>query len=128
MEQDEAAAFARTWVEAWNDHDVEAVLRHFADDVVFTSPTAARVVPGSGGVIRGKPALRSYWTEALRQNPELHFELLAVYPGIDTLVIRFSIQEDADQCEVLTFSGGLVQTGHGTTAQHSGRGHPSARR
>jgi hypothetical protein len=47
-------SYADAWVRAWNAHDVEAVLDHFADDVVFTSPVAARVVPESGGVVRGK--------------------------------------------------------------------------
>nr|WP_238992467.1 nuclear transport factor 2 family protein [Jiangella ureilytica] len=45
-------AFARDWVAAWNAH--EAVLRHFHEDVVFTSPVAARVLPESGGVLRGQ--------------------------------------------------------------------------
>lgn len=116
MGQEEAAAFARRWVTAWNDRDVGAVLSHFADDAVFTSPLADRVVPGSGGVIRGKDALRRYWTEALRLNPGLHFELLGAYFGVDVLVIRFRTQEGADRCEVLEFSGGLVRSGHGTYA------------
>jgi uncharacterized protein (TIGR02246 family) len=114
MEQREAAAFARRWVTAWNDRDVEGVLSHFADDAVFTSPLADRVEPGSGGVIRGKEALRRYWTEALRLNPGLQFELLGAYFGVDALVIRFRTQEGADRCEVLTFGSGLVQAGHGT--------------
>lgn len=109
-------AFARRWVEAWNDRDVEAVLGHFADDVVFTSPLAGRVVPGSAGVLRGKEALREYWTEALRLGPQLHFDLVGVYSGVSTLVIRFRTQDGTDRCEVLTFSGGLVQSGHGTYA------------
>jgi ketosteroid isomerase-like protein len=41
VNHDEAAAFAGQWVEDWNNHDVEAVLAHFTDDVVFTSPLAA---------------------------------------------------------------------------------------
>jgi hypothetical protein len=36
MGQQEAADFARDWVTAWNDRDVEAVLGHFADDAVFS--------------------------------------------------------------------------------------------
>ena len=44
--------YADRWVRAWNAHDIEAVLDHFRDDVVFTSPVAARVVPESGGVVR----------------------------------------------------------------------------
>jgi ketosteroid isomerase-like protein len=34
------AEFARRWIAAWNERDVEAVLRHYADDVIVTSPTA----------------------------------------------------------------------------------------
>jgi ketosteroid isomerase-like protein len=35
-------SYAHQWVRAWNAHDIEAVLDHFHDDVVFTSPVAAR--------------------------------------------------------------------------------------
>jgi ketosteroid isomerase-like protein len=114
MTGDEAAEFAAHWVTAWNSGDVEAVLAHFAEDAVFTSPLADRVVPGSGGVMSGKDALRHYWTTALKLNPGLHFDLLGVYWGVDTLVIRFRTQDGTDRCEVLTFASGLVTTGHGT--------------
>lgn len=58
-------SFTQEWAAAWNAHDLDAVLRHFHDDVVFTSPVAARIVDGSGGVIRGKEALRAYWSDGL---------------------------------------------------------------
>ena len=45
--------FADDWVRAWIAHDVEAALEHFHDDVVFTSPVTARVLPDTGGVVRG---------------------------------------------------------------------------
>ena len=54
--------FSRQWVQAWNAHDVAAVLAHFHDDVLFTSPVAAEMYPETSGVIRGKAALRRYWT------------------------------------------------------------------
>ena len=75
-------SFSADWVAAWNAHDVEAVLAHFHDDVVFTSPTAARVVPTSGGVTRGKQALREYWTEGLKLMPDLHFTVERVLAGV----------------------------------------------
>jgi ketosteroid isomerase-like protein len=56
----DAVAFSEQWVEAWNAHDVEAVLKHFHEDVVFTSQVAARLLPQTAGVVRGKPALRHY--------------------------------------------------------------------
>jgi ketosteroid isomerase-like protein len=59
-------AFARSWLDAWNRHDISAVLAHFADDATFASPLAMRIVEGSDGRIRGKRALRDYWAEALR--------------------------------------------------------------
>ncbi|HTR94462.1 MAG TPA: nuclear transport factor 2 family protein [Trebonia sp.] len=114
MNHDEAMAFAEHWVKAWNDHDVEAVLAHFADDAVFTSPLATRIFPDSGGAVRGKDALRQYWNAGVRGNPALRFELLGVYAGVDTLVIRFRNEQGADRLEVLTFDGYLVRTGHGT--------------
>jgi len=88
MNHKEALAFAERWVKNWNDHDIEAVLTHFADDAVFTSPLAGRLFPESGGVISGKDALRRYWAEGVRRGPGLHFELLGVYAGTDTIVIR----------------------------------------
>jgi hypothetical protein len=45
-------------VAAWNRHDVDAVIAHFADDVEFCSPIAAAVTEmavfdGDGKVARG---------------------------------------------------------------------------
>ena len=120
MNHEEALAFAERWVKEWNDHDIEAVLTHFAEDVVFTSPLAERLFPQSGGVISGKDALRRYWAEGVRRAPGLCFELLGVYAGTDTIVIRFRTEQGVDRCEVLTFDGGLVRSGHGTYPAASG--------
>jgi hypothetical protein len=85
------------------------------DDVVFTSPVAARVVPDSGGVVRGKAALRDYWTTALSHQADLQFEVIGVYSGESTLVINYRNHRGQLVNEVLTFDGdGLVREGHGT--------------
>ena len=52
----EPDSFTEDWLTAWNHHDVDAMLTHFHDDIVFTSPVAARAMPGSEGVVRGKAA------------------------------------------------------------------------
>jgi ketosteroid isomerase-like protein len=114
MTTSEAAVFAAQWIEAWNARDVEAVLEHYAEDVVFTSPTAARFVPESGGTVRGKDALRSYWTLALRGNPDLRFELIDVYVGVETVVLHYRNQLGGRIAEVLTFRDDLVAVGHAT--------------
>lgn len=113
MDHAEAQAFARRWARDWNARDVDALLEHFTDDVVFTSPVAVRIF-GGDGVIRGKEALRRYWSEGVRLIPDLHFEVLAVYAGIGTLVINYRNQAGEVVNEVLTFEGPLVREGHGT--------------
>jgi hypothetical protein len=115
MPTPDPATYADQWVRAWNAHDIEAVLDHFSDEVVFTSPVAARVVPESGGVVRGKGALRDYWMTALKGLPDLHFEILGVYRGESTLVINYRNHRGDLVNEVLTFDGdGMVREGHGT--------------
>lgn len=106
--------FSRNWLDAWNAHDVEAVLEHFAEDVVFTSPVAARVLDDSDGVVRGKHALRAYWTRALERVPDLHFELLGAYAGVEAIVINYRNQVGGLVSEVLIFENNLVRQGHGT--------------
>ncbi len=107
-------SFSQAWLEAFNAHDLEALLSHFAGDVVFTTPVAARALPETGGVVGGIDALRAYWTLALEKVPDLHFELLGVYTGIDTLVPNYRNQAGGQACEVLTLRGDLVSEGHST--------------
>ena len=71
MTREQMEEFAAKWAEAWNRCDIEAVLEHFADDVVFTSPTAIAVV--GKPIVCGRAALRAYWTEALGGIGSLHF-------------------------------------------------------
>lgn len=113
MDSAAADSFVAEWLAAWNAHDVEAVLAHFAEDVTFSSPVAARVI-GGDGVVRGKQALRSYWVSALRGLPDLHFELLGTYVGVDALVINYRNQRGGRVSEVLVFDGDRVSHGYGT--------------
>jgi ketosteroid isomerase-like protein len=113
----EPTAFAAEWIDAWNARDVEAVLTHYSDDVVFTSPTALQFAPESGGTVHGKDSLRSYWTRALEGHPDLRFELIGVYAGIDTLVLHYRNQVGGMVNEVLTFRDGLVVAGHANHLQ-----------
>jgi len=112
--QGEAQAFVDEWVAAWNAHDLERILGHFAEDVTFTSPLAAQRIPPSGGVIRGKAALREYWGEGLRLIPDLRFDVEGVYLGVDALVINYRNQKGTLVNEVLVFEGALVAHGYGT--------------
>ena len=107
------AAFATEWCAAWNAHNLDRVLAHFDEDVIFTSPVAASLFPETGGTLRGKAALWSYWEEGLRRIPDLHFTVEAVFAGVDTLVIQYRNQKGVSVSEVLVFHGALVRRGYG---------------
>jgi ketosteroid isomerase-like protein len=105
--------FAARWCADWNAHDLDSLLEHFTDDVVFASPVAQRVL-GTDGIVRGKAALREYWRLGLEKIPDLRFTVEAVYAGIDTIVINYRNQQGNLVCEVLHFEGDRVREGHGT--------------
>ncbi|MYT73557.1 MULTISPECIES: nuclear transport factor 2 family protein [unclassified Streptomyces] len=113
MDQVTAQTFVDSWVTAWNAHDLDALLAHFAEDVTFRSPVAAQLL-GGDGVMRGKGALRAYWEEGLRRIPDLRFEVVGSYAGVDCLVINYRNQKGGLVNEVLVFDGPLVADGYGT--------------
>jgi ketosteroid isomerase-like protein len=75
---DEADAFLAEWMAAWNSHDVERILEHYADDVEYFSPFIAALAqpggPGADGRLVGKDAVRAYFAAALEKYSELHFD------------------------------------------------------
>ena len=73
MTRNETESFAAQWAGWWNAGEVERVLSLFSDDTVFTSPTAVETV--GTGTVRGKEALRAYWTAALKRIGTLHFTI-----------------------------------------------------
>src|SRR6188472_1351361 len=82
-----AEDFAAEWITAWNAHDLDRVLEHYADDFELSSPFIVKVAGEPSGVLRGRAAVRAYWAKALALRPELRFELLGVYCGIASIVI-----------------------------------------
>jgi ketosteroid isomerase-like protein len=83
----DTGAFADRWISDWNRKDVEAVLSHFSEDVIFTSPRA-KAVMGSPKV-EGKSRLREYWTKAIGQIQTLRFTLDYVIGDEDRMGIVY---------------------------------------
>lgn len=108
----DAHAFATEWLEAWNAHDLERVLRHYAEDVELVSPRAAQVVPECGGVVRGKHALRAYWTKAMGAAPNLRFELDTVFTTVSgaTLLYRDHRGQRVSEMFLWNAEGKVVRT------------------
>lgn len=89
MEAHAARRFAEEWIDAWNRHDLDRVLSHYAEGVEFSSPLIADIAGVAGGVLIGKPALRAYWSKGLERIPDLCFELVDVLAGIDHIILYY---------------------------------------
>ena len=80
---------ARSWIAAWNARDLEAILAHYADDVVFTADTVKRRWERADGRLAGKAELRKHFERGLEISPQLKFELEAVFYGPDGYAVLY---------------------------------------
>jgi ketosteroid isomerase-like protein len=99
----EARQFANRWVLAWNSHDLDAVMSHYAPEVVLTSPAAANLLSDPSGTVAGKEAVRSYFERGLEAYPNLTFELLDVMWGISSVVLYYVNQKGTKTGEFMEF-------------------------
>ena len=101
--------WVRDWYDSWNRHDLDAVMSHVAPEVVFRSPTAARVT--GHHTVRGTDALREYWRAALEHQPDLHFTPIEVLTGPQWVLLRYRTQRGVAVGElmVLDVSGRMIE-------------------
>ncbi|MDP1554002.1 MAG: nuclear transport factor 2 family protein [Hyphomonas sp.] len=100
-----AERFARAWMSAWNDRDLDRILSHYSDGVVFHSPRIALVMGKDAASVSGKAALRDYWTSALERSPELFFELENVLTGSDAITLLYTNHREELVAETFLFDG-----------------------
>ena len=84
-----AEQFAHAWVEAWNSHDLSRVLAHYTEDFELSSPIVIQVSGEPTGRLKGKAAIAAYWEACLQQMPNLHFELINILVGINTITLYY---------------------------------------
>jgi ketosteroid isomerase-like protein len=110
IDRDRAEHFARDWIEAWNAHDLDAILSHYSDDIVFRSPRIALVMGDNIEFVTGKPALARYWSKALAIAKDLHFTFDRLYVGSDSLTIAYRNHRGQHAAETFVFGAdGLVK-------------------
>lgn len=101
LTQDDAQDFARQWVEAWNRHDLDAIMRHYSHNITFTSPFVLAIAQEPTGTLHGASALRMYFDKALTAFPDLHFELLDVLVGVGSVTLYYRSVKERLAAEVM---------------------------
>ncbi|MCO5176229.1 MAG: nuclear transport factor 2 family protein [Thermomicrobiales bacterium] len=71
--------------EAFNRHDVDAVMALFTDDCIFenTSPTP------DGERYVGQDAVRAFWEQFFASSPQAHFTAEDIFAGGDRACVRW---------------------------------------
>ena len=93
MDAQQTEGFAKGWIQAWNQRDLEAVLAHYTEDVEFQSPLVVKLLGETSGTVRGKQNLREYFRKALAAFPgDIELELLGAYQGVNSLLVHFQVK------------------------------------
>ena len=69
ISMESAKNFAQQWVKAWNLHDLDKILLHYADACELTSPLIITVLKEPSGTVKGKQRIRAYWERRSIESP-----------------------------------------------------------
>jgi hypothetical protein len=94
---------AQEWIEAWNAHDLERILAHYSEDVELMSPFVAKLTGRSDATVRGKAALRDYFSRGLQAFPTLRFDFIRLCPGVRSCVLEYHSINGLRTAEVMEF-------------------------
>lgn len=72
--------------EAFNRHDVDAVMALMTEDCVFDS---TRPAP-DGERVEGHDRVRAYWEEFFRRSPQARFETEEIFAAGDRCIVRWT--------------------------------------
>lgn len=99
-----AQKFAESWINSWNSHDLEDILRHYAEDVEITTPMIKIAAGIDSGSLKGKEQVADYWRKALQKIPDLNFELIDVTEGINSVALYYKSVMNKKAIEVMFFN------------------------
>src|SRR5437016_11418335 len=84
MDAQQTEGFAKGWIQAWNQRDLEAVLSHYTEDIEFQSPLVIKLLSETSGTVRGNRICGSISERRWRPFRETsRIELLGAYQGVN---------------------------------------------
>lgn len=102
------------WIKAWNDHNLDAILSLYAEELEFSSPKI-KVILGENKdcKIGCKRELRAYFSISLERFPNLKFNITEFIVSDNKVVLEYSANLDGKSIvnviEKFEFENGLVK-------------------
>lgn len=100
----EAQKFAQKWIESWNSHNLDDILSHYSENIEITTPMIKIAGGIDNGILKGKEVVADYWIKALNKIPDLHFELIDVTEGVDSIALYYKSVMNKKAIEVMFFN------------------------
>ena len=75
----------------------------YSDDVEIITPMIKMSLGVDTGSLVGKPVIANYWRAALEKMPDLHFELLDVCEGVNSIAVYYRSVMDKLAIELMEF-------------------------
>lgn len=105
--RDKAWEFAHEWLDAWNKHDINLIMQHYADSIEFCSPVVQNVLGDPKGIVQGIDKLRDYFSRQLEKFSTLHFQLLDVFTSPQSIVLYYKINRGLLAAEVMIMDSNM---------------------
>lgn len=103
---------ATKWFAAFNEHHLENLLSLYNDHAQHYSPKLKIRQPETGGLIKGKSALHSWWQDAFDRLPSLRYEVVKLTADDEQVFMEYirhvDGEEDLSVGEVLQIENGLI--------------------
>lgn len=103
---------ARAWFDAFNRHHLEDLLALYSDTAEHFSPKLKVRQPETGGWVKGKDALRSWWQDAFERLPSLKYVPTSFTANEQRVIMEYIRQVDGEPdllvAEVLDISAGKI--------------------
>jgi ketosteroid isomerase-like protein len=107
IQREKAWKFAHEWLDAWNKHDVDLIMKHYADSIVFCSPIVQKVLGDPNGIVQGIDNLRNYFSRQLNKFSTLRFQLLDVFASPQSIVLYYKINRGLLAAEVMVMDSDM---------------------
>jgi ketosteroid isomerase-like protein len=103
---------ATKWFAAFNEHNLEKILSLYSETAEHFSPKLKIRQPETGGLIKGKPALRTWWKDAFDRLPTLNYEVKKITADNEQVFMEYirHVKDEADMnvAEVLEIKNGVI--------------------
>lgn len=103
---------AKLWLKAFNEHNLDNLLALYDDNAEHYSPKLKQRLPETHGLIKGKPALRSWWQDAFQRLPGLSYRAKTLTANDERVFMEYTRvvpgEENMNVAEVLEIKNGLI--------------------